>query len=52
LGVPLGEAMARLRAYAYANDRTLGEVAREIVSRSLTFEREGFGPGPEKGSGP
>jgi hypothetical protein len=52
LGVPLGEAMARLRAYAYANDRTLGEVAREIVSRSLTFEREGSGPGPEKGSGP
>jgi hypothetical protein len=52
LGVPLADAMARLRAYAYANDRTLGEVARDIVSRSLTFEPEGLGPGPLKGSGP
>lgn len=52
LGIPLADAMVRLRAYAYANDRTLGDVAREIVSRSLAFEPEGLAPGPEKGSGP
>jgi GAF domain-containing protein len=40
LGVPLGEAMARLRAYAYVKDRTLGEVARDIVARTLTFEAD------------
>lgn len=51
LGVALTESMARLRAHAYANDRTLGEVARDVVSRSLTFEPEGSGAGTEKGSG-
>lgn len=40
LGVPLEEAMARLRAHAYAQDRTLGEVARDVVARSLSFEIE------------
>ncbi len=41
LGVPLPDAMSRLRAYAYANDRSLGEVARDIVARALTLERDG-----------
>jgi hypothetical protein len=41
LGVPLADAMSRLRAYAYANDRSLGEVARDIVARALTLERDG-----------
>jgi AmiR/NasT family two-component response regulator len=40
LGVPLGEAMARLRAHAYAQDRTLGSVARDIVARTLTLEAD------------
>jgi hypothetical protein len=40
LGVPLDEAMARLRAHAYANSRTLGSVARDIVARTLTFDRD------------
>lgn len=40
LGVPLDEAMARLRAHAYAHDRTLGSVARDIVARRLSFERD------------
>ena len=50
LGVPLADAMARLRAYAYANDRTLGQVARQVVSRSLSFEPEDAASGTEKGS--
>ena len=35
LGVPAGEAFARLRAYAYAQDRRLADVARDIVTRRL-----------------
>lgn len=33
----LAEALARLRAHAYAGDRTLIEVARDVVSRRLDF---------------
>lgn len=40
LGVPLGEAMARLRAYAFAHERTLESVARDIVARELKFEAD------------
>lgn len=39
-GVPLDEAMARLRAHAYAEDRTLGSVARDIVARTLCFDMD------------
>jgi hypothetical protein len=35
LGVPAAEAFARLRAYAYASDRRLAEVAGDIVTRRL-----------------
>jgi GAF domain-containing protein len=38
LGGSIGEAMARMRAYAYAQDRRLGEVARDIVARRLHFD--------------
>ncbi|MGN9813674.1 GAF and ANTAR domain-containing protein [Micromonospora sp. BQ11] len=38
LGVTLGEAMARIRAYAYAEDRRLSEVARDVVARRLRFD--------------
>jgi hypothetical protein len=37
LGSDLAEAMARMRAYAYAHDRRLGEVALDVVARRLTF---------------
>jgi hypothetical protein len=37
LEVGVGEALARLRAYAFANSRTLNEVARQVVARSLRF---------------
>jgi hypothetical protein len=40
LGTSIGEAMARMRAYAYAQDRRLGEVARDVVARRLCFDPE------------
>jgi GAF domain-containing protein len=38
LGVSIGDAMARMRAYAYAENRRLGGVARDIVARRLRFD--------------
>jgi ANTAR domain-containing protein/GAF domain-containing protein len=38
LGVSAEAAFARLRAYAYAHDRRLGDVAREVVERRLRFD--------------
>ncbi|MCM4081004.1 GAF and ANTAR domain-containing protein [Actinoplanes sp. TRM88002] len=38
LGVSLADALARLRAYAYAEDRALGEVARDVVARRVSFD--------------
>jgi hypothetical protein len=35
LGVQVGEAFARLRAYAYSEDRRLADVASDIVARRL-----------------
>jgi hypothetical protein len=40
LGVPLTEALARLRAHAYSESRTLGDVARDIVARTLILEAD------------
>ena len=40
LGGTLAEAMARIRAYAYAQDRRLTDVARAIVARELRFDRD------------
>ena len=40
LGVPAGEAFARLRAYAYAQDRRLADVAGDIVARRLRLHRD------------
>jgi GAF domain/ANTAR domain len=40
LGSSLAEAMARMRAYAYANDRRLGDVAFDVVARRLSFDTE------------
>lgn len=37
LGVAVGEALIRLRASAFANDRLLDEVADEVVGRQLRF---------------
>ncbi len=38
LGVTVGEALIRLRAYAFAHDLTLTEVAEEIVGRRLRLD--------------
>jgi len=40
LGVPLSEAMARLRAHAYAENRRIGDVARDVIARRLLFTPE------------
>ena len=38
LGVSAEAAFARLRAHSYAQDRRLGDVARDVVERRLRFE--------------
>jgi GAF domain/ANTAR domain len=40
LGVSLAAAMALLRAYAYAHDRSLDEVARDVVARTLRLDED------------
>ncbi|WP_195908225.1 GAF and ANTAR domain-containing protein [Nostocoides sp. HKS02] len=40
LGVPLAEAMLRLRAHAYSQGRALGEVARDVVAGTLVLARD------------
>ena len=40
LGVSLAEALTRIRAYAYAQDRRLTDVATDIVARRLHFDRD------------
>ena len=41
LEVAVEEALIRLRAYAFANERLLADVANDVVSRRLRFEPEG-----------
>ena len=40
LDVPAGEAFARLRAYAYSQQRRLADVAGDIVARRLRLDRD------------
>lgn len=40
LGIPIADALVRIRAHAYAENRSLGDVAADIVARRLTFEPE------------
>jgi hypothetical protein len=40
LEVKISEALARLRAYAYAEERPLRDVARDVVARRLRLERD------------
>ena len=40
LGVTLGEAMARIRAHAYAHDRQLSDVAEDIIAGKLVLESD------------
>jgi GAF domain-containing protein len=41
LGVTVGQALIRLRAHAFGNDRPLTEVARAVVGRELRFDDSG-----------
>jgi hypothetical protein len=41
LDMDITEALARLRAHAYAEERPLREVARDVVARRLRLERDG-----------
>ena len=38
LGVPIDQALLRLRAYAFLHDRTISAVARQIVARRLRLD--------------
>jgi hypothetical protein len=40
LGVSVGQALIRLRAYAFGNERPLVEVAQDVVARRLRFDPE------------
>lgn len=38
LGIPVGDALVRLRAYAFSTDRVVNEVARDVVERRLRLD--------------
>jgi hypothetical protein len=38
LNVGIAEALVRLRAYAYAEERPIEDVARDVVGRRLRFD--------------
>jgi AmiR/NasT family two-component response regulator len=40
LGIPPAEALIRMRAYAFAHNRRLDDVAREIANGMLTLDAE------------
>ena len=40
LEVTVGQALVRLRAHAFGNDRTLSEVAQDVVGRRLRFDAQ------------
>ncbi len=48
LGVGIAEAFIRLRAYAYAHDRRLADLARDIVARRVRLDPD---PDPSKNAG-
>jgi hypothetical protein len=40
LDVSVGQALVRLKAHAFGNDRALSEVAQDVVNRTLRFDAE------------
>jgi hypothetical protein len=40
LGISINEAMVRMRAYAFAEGRSLGEIAHDVVTRRLRFDQD------------
>jgi hypothetical protein len=51
LGVTAAVALIRLRAHAYAHERRLGDVARDVVARRLRFDPDGDRGGTDRGGG-
>ena len=51
LDITVTEALARLRGYAYAQERRLGEIAAEVVARSLWFGASTDGAGSKEEPG-
>jgi hypothetical protein len=49
LGVSMAEALARIRAHAYVEDRRLGEVAADVIARRLRFDPDHRGPQTDQG---
>lgn len=49
LGVSLAEALARMRAHAYAQNRRLDEVAADLVARRLRFDPDHRSPPTDQG---
>ena len=47
LGVSIGEALIRLRAYAFGHDRPLTDVAEDVVARTLRFDAAGADDDPD-----
>jgi hypothetical protein len=45
LGIPIAEALVRIRAYAYTEGRPLREVAADIVARRLRLDHDRHGDG-------
>lgn len=52
LDVTLADALARMRAHAYAENRALTDVAHDIVQRRLQFDRDHPGTTPPPYEGP
>nr|WP_206314385.1 GAF and ANTAR domain-containing protein [Streptomyces coryli] len=49
LEVPLAEALLRLRAHAYSHNRTVSEIAEDVVARRLRFHDDDTGLLPPAG---
>lgn len=48
LGISIADALARLRAHAYANDRRLADLAADVVDRNIRFHPDTGDGRPEK----
>jgi hypothetical protein len=46
LGVSVGEALIRLRAYAFGQGRALTDVAEDVVAKTLRFDAGSAKEGP------
>ncbi|MEU7162109.1 GAF and ANTAR domain-containing protein [Streptomyces chrestomyceticus] len=50
-GVPVAQALLRLRAHAFRHGRPVTEVAGDVVARRLSFRDDGNGPATAAGEG-